>query len=326
MIEQEFMEEVRNSIADYMGGDTQVTLKTILKNNSVTLNGLLILEKGKNITPTIYLDRYYQQFENGREFSNIVYEIIGLYEKHKEGYGIDVEFFADYQQTQDKIVCKLVNYENNQELLKEIPYIRFLDLAIIFYCLIMSDNIGSAVILIYNRHMELWNVTLEELYEKAKSNTRKLLGCRIRRLADVLQESLIENMESDLPDLFEHCEEAGMTEGEKKEFVSGMVQHIFSDEGQMPMFVMSNQKQLNGAVCMIYPDILKDFAEEMERDLYIIPSSIHEVLLLPTVMENDADRLSEMVREVNATQVEADEVLANHIYFFSRMKQEVSVL
>lgn len=325
MMKQEFMEEVRKSIADYMGEGARVSLNNILKNNAVVLSGLTIMENGRNIAPTIYLDELYHQFEQGRDFSNIVYEIIQLYEKNKEGTDMNVDFFADYQKAGEKAVCKLVNYEQNRVFLEDVPYVRFLDLAIIFYCLVLNDSMGSAVIIINHKHLEMWGITLEELYEKAKENTRNLLGCRIKKLTDVLRESLIENMESDLSDLVMQCKEAGMSKEGTTAFITGMIDQICADE-DIAMFVLSNLRQLNGAVCIIYPDILEGFADEMEQDLYIIPSSIHEVLLLPAQEADAAERLSEMVREVNSTQVETDEVLANHVYFYSRCDKKVIAL
>ena len=96
-----------------------------------------------------------------------------------------------------------------------------------------------------------------------------------------------------------------------------------NDEDRIPMYVLSNRQKLQGAACMFYPDILKNFAEEKNSDLYILPSSIHEVILLPATEDMEKENLLEMVTEINKTQVQECDVLADSVYYYSRQSQQL---
>ena len=99
-----------------------------------------------------------------------------------------------------------------------------------------------------------------------------------------------------------------------------------NDEDRIPMYVLSNKQKLQGAACMFYPDILKNFAEEKNSDLYILPSSIHEVILLPAVGDLEKEGLLEMVTEINKTQVQECDVLADSVYYYNRKLQQLERL
>ena len=92
------------------------------------------------------------------------------------------------------------------------------------------------------------------------------------------------------------------------------------------MYVLSNKARVQGAACILYPGILKDFAAAIRSDFYILPSSIHEVILLPAQGEEDREALKQMVREVNASQVEREEVLSDSVYYFDREQNKLQVL
>ena len=89
------------------------------------------------------------------------------------------------------------------------------------------------------------------------------------------------------------------------------------DTGQT-LFVVTNEKKMNGAACIIYEGVLEKVGEMLGRDYYVLPSSIHETILLPAKDNTELDSLTQLVRTVNATQVKAEEVLSDHAYFYSR--------
>jgi len=326
MKQNDFFEKVRISIEEYMGDRAKVTLNEIIKNNAVKLNGLSILEDGRNISPTIYLNSFYERYSDGEKMEDIIVEVLELYQKSKPDSNMNIDFFTDYEAVQEIVLCKLISFDKNIELLQEIPYIRFLDLAIVFYCFLVNERIGSATIMVYNRHLKMWGTTTAALYKKAIENTRRLLGYQITGIEDVMREMLIENLRAKLTDTDDSDREESMSEDKINEFADTMLDSMKQEGGRMPMYVLSNQDKINGAACILYPDLLLEFAEGLGRDLYIIPSSIHEVILVPALEEQEHESLSKMVREVNSTQVEEEEVLADHVYFFSREVREVCLL
>lgn len=321
---EEFVQEIKDHVQEYVGDTAKVTEETVLKNNAVKLHGISIMPTEGNISPTIYLDGYYEHFEKGENLSDIILNIIERYEANKFEKKVNIDFFSDYKEVEKRVLCKLISYEMNEELLQEIPYVRYLDLAVIFYCTVLHDEIGSATILIYNRHMKLWNVEVEELYTAAQKNTRKLMGFQIRELEEIMTEMLVEGLRAELKQQ-EKEEIECPSKQELMDYVLPMLHSMCGEGQQVPMYVLSNLEKLNGASCILFKDVLNGFAEQIKLDFFIIPSSIHEVILVPAGEDEREDhlRLTQMVQEVNATQVEAEEVLANHVYYYSREKCEV---
>ena len=124
---KEFLKEIRRRIQEKVDGE--VRAETIKKNNSVNMDGLLIQEKGQNISPVIYLNPYYRSYLDGRDMERIADDIYRCYLKNKPADDFDISCFTDFEQVKSRIVYRLVNYEKNKPLLKEVPYRKYLDLA-----------------------------------------------------------------------------------------------------------------------------------------------------------------------------------------------------
>ena len=188
MTYQEFKENVTTVIQNRLGSNVKVTIQEIIKNNDTHYDGLTILSNQLNISPTIYLNFYFKQYLKGRSLEEICHGILSVYEENKPSGNIDISFFTNYEQVKKRIVFKLINYEQNKNLLQKIPHIKILDLAIIFNCLVDADETGNATILIYNQHLSLWNITKDDLYHLAMKNTPALLTYELRDMSDVLIE------------------------------------------------------------------------------------------------------------------------------------------
>ena len=164
---REYQTEMVSPICRY---EDIVTIQEIIKNNDTHYDGLTILSNQLNISPTIYLNFYFKQYLKGRSLEEICHDILSVYEENKPSGNIDISFFTNYEQVKKRIVFKLINYEQNKNLLQKIPHIKILDLAIIFNCLVDADETGNATILIYNQHLSLWNITKDDLYHLAMKN------------------------------------------------------------------------------------------------------------------------------------------------------------
>lgn len=289
------MERLEHDIPD----PKRISIQPVSKNNGIVLDGLTIMENDCNISPTLYLNYYYDSYSHGISFNDVYQSLLSDYHRHKPSQNIDPSFFTEFDNIRDKIAMKLIHYERNKELLEKVPHIRFLDLAIVFYCLIAMDfATGNATILIHHSHLKNWNITTTELFQIAKDNTQKILPEKLYDMNDVLYE------------------------------LSGRLTHpdpTVSRPSPYPMFVLTNETNLFGAACLLYKDLLKHFSEKSQTDFYILPSSIHEVILVPT-LENDCyGELSDMVREVNDSQLMDDEILSTHAYYYSRRKNEITM-
>lgn len=281
-----FKTTILNSLSAYYGDDYTLTIRSIPKNNQVLLDGLTIQEKNRNISPTIYLNPYYAKFQNGTSLFAIVEEIKNIYAMNRPTENVDVRFFTDFENVKDRICMKLVHYEKNRELLKGVPHIRYLDLAIVFYCLISLIPGESATIQIHSNHIRHWDVTPEDLLVLAKENTPKLLPYYLDDIFSIL---------TDLGDLLE-----------------------YSKKRTQPLFVLTNSEKLFGAAAILYPNLLSSIANRMERDFILFPSSIHEVLLLPVSKETPLSNYHSMITEINQTHLEPEEILSDHAYFYNR--------
>ena len=93
----------------------------------------------------------------------------------------------------------------------------------------------------------------------------------------------------------------------------------------MRMYVLSNQEKLYGAACMLYPEVLSAFGEICGRDFYVLPSSIHEVLLV-FAEEGKEKELKEIVTDMNRNHVAPEEVLSDSIYHYNTKKGSLCLL
>lgn len=284
---------VQREVEKRAGENYRVKLNDVMKNNGVVLRGITLMQDDSNISPTIYLNPYYDVYENGdTTLGTVIDEVIDTYERNKINRSIDMKFFLNYETVRSRIIFKLINTEKNRELLRDVPYIPFHDLSIVFQCLVSEERFGNASILIHNVHLQLWKVNARELYECALENTPLLQGYELADMNTVL-------------------EEMKALGGIDDEEIEDMQQEV-------PMYVLSNKSRINGASCILYKDILKDFAMVVDKDLYVLPSSIHEVILLPSDGTQESEQLKEMVREINQSQVEKEEVLSDSVYYYRR--------
>ena len=295
---KEFVEYIKMNAGYIAGEGGNITINHVIKNNGCEMDGLVIMEKGKDIAPTIYLDSFYELYTNGENIKNIIRQIEVIYEQNRNNVTFDVNILKHFDTIKDKIVYKVVNYRSNEKLLEQVPHKRILDLAVVFYCLLDNEYGRSATALIYNNNLKNWNVTIDDVYKAALKNTPDLLHSKISSMAA----------------LFEKC--GVNVDGEEVD----LKDYVPSD-----MYVLTNESKLNGAACILYENVLYDFAQKLGADLYILPSSVHEVILLPKLSMFEKDELVNMVKEVNTEGVAADEVLSDHVYEYNRTERLITM-
>lgn len=286
----EFKETIVAYMQEKLGPNVKVALQDIVKNNDTHLDGLTVFSDQTNISPTIYLNYYFKQYEKGAPIEEICEDVYQVYSNSKPKSNIDVSFFTQFEKVKERIVFKLVNFQKNQAMLANIPYIRFLDLAIIFNCLVEADSEGSATILIQNQHLALWHINKNDLYEIAKENTPKLLSYDITSMGEILNKVLFgDEDDSPLP----LC------------------------DSPVPMYVLSNHHRFNGSGCILYKGLLQTLAQKLCSSFYILPSSIHEVLLIPTTKTSASTlEFTSIVQDVNKTHLANEEYLSDSVYYY----------
>lgn len=303
MTYEEFKYQIISKLEEKFSSDTSITIQQISHNNNISEDALTILEPHLNISPTIYLVSYFEQLQNGTSFSSIFHQICNYYQEHRSSHGIDTSFFTCFDKISSRIVYKLIHQKKNQKLLNEIPWIPYLDLAITFYCLLSSSPFENASVLIYNNHLDYWHISTEELLSFAQKNTPFLLSSCCNSLAELL-----------LP----VTEQVPLTQKEN-------TRNALASSPYVPMYVLTNQQRFLGACCILYDNVLKDIAQHLNCDLYILPSSIHEVIIVPATITESVHTLSQMVCEINQSEVSEEEILSDHIYYYHLNTNTVSM-
>lgn len=301
----EFAEKVRDAVEKKLGESYRVEVRKIKKNNGIVLHGLLILTDRRNVIPTLYLEPFWEAYESGTTFAEIVRKLIKIYCEDIPKTDIDMDFFQCFDEVRERICYRLIRQEGNEELLKEIPHILFLDLAICFFYAYNGDILGEGAILIRDSHVELWQTDTKELLKLAQNNTPVLFPWRYSPMEQVLQEMMTEEAYS-----------AGLSDAEEREL-------LFEE---LSIWILSNQKRVYGASCILYPGLLKQLAEQEESGFYILPSSIHEVILLQDKGLESPEKLREMIAEVNRTQVAPEEVLSDNLYYYDIREKRVRII
>ncbi len=294
---KEFAHAVEKQMNQRMTGGVKAGLHTAVKNNGKERTGVLIETPGVNISPTIYLEEYYESYLEGRPLGYIVGELIEFYENIKKEESWDCDRILTYDGVKDRIVFKLINTAKNRKFLSTVPHRMFLDLSIVFYVLFEATGESTAVMAVSNNHARQWNVGTETLWQDAIKNARKLLPAEMMTMDYALKEMLGKG-----------CGQMPETEN----LLSG------AGKERDGMYVLSNSLRNYGAACIAYPHIMEDVGEILQGDYYILPSSIHEVVIVPYTREISRKEMDDMVKDINETQVAEEEVLSNHVYLYER--------
>lgn len=299
MVYETFLNQITSHIQHVLSDRCTVHLEQVRKNNGLVLDGICIRTPDEPVAPTIYLNSYYEAYQNGHSLAEIYDRILDAYKNRGSFSNLDIRFFQDFSNLEDKIIFRLINAHSNQELLKTIPSLPYLDLAVVF-CIYLTDdaNTRQMTALIRNSHLTIWGVSISRLEQCAEKNTPRLFLPSIKSLNEML-----ENISPESP----------VSESEKPVC-------------ERPFYVLTSQNNLYGAACMRYPGVLKDFADRQNTDLLILPSSIHEVLLTADSPDTDYELLSNMVLEINQSEVSVEDRLSNQIYRYSRRDDCVSIV
>ena len=289
---EEFMAWVKENITSKDWKEiSQIEISVVKKNNGVSATGLFIRENGQDVSPILYLDDYYIHYQNGELLENVIRNIRADYDKKVQMAAVKIPNLQEFENIRGRVIYRLVNYEKNKEILEDCPHIRLYDLAVTFRWVARIDDVGVSTSLITNKQVKEWGVSVNDLVLTARQNTPRLFPAQIIDMEEKL---------------------------------AGMVSYILYPSA-IPMYILTNEQELNGASALLYGDILKDFANKKGADMYILPSSIHEVIMIPADRIDDPKKLSSMVHEANTTVVSTGDVLSDSVYYYDRKKDQILV-
>ncbi len=307
---QEFAQRVEADLPQHLPEEldgSEVSLMNTEKNNGQIRTGVSIKPQGVNVSPTVYLEECYKSYLQGEDMVQILTRLGESVRDSMPAEELLQKFQMNrYEYVKDFITCSIINKKANSSLLKKVPHKNIEDLSIIYQ--VEHDIPGGEMhAKITNQMLEQWNISKGELYGTALENMQRIKPPVFKRMGDI-----IINM------IGEEAEEQGLNL-----FVD---EEAFRNLPEDQMYVLTNGSKSFGASSILYPDVLQKIGECLQDDFHILPSSIHELIIVPKSRSLEARELGEMVREINATQVEPEEVLSDRAYEYNREARKLSQL
>ena len=294
---EEFAKKVQEEIKDYLPekyADSTVDLHEVIKNNDTKLHALTVSSPEGNVAPTIYLEQYYGDYRDGHEFDEVMEEIAQVRINHEVGRDMDVTILSDYEKVKENIIPRLVNLEQNKELLADRPYTVMDDLAVTYHVFLGEHEGGTMSAPVTNAMLSMYGVDVATIHEQAVANLNEVTPSVFKSMGQVMMEMMGDDFPAEL---------------------------MPPDDGLM--YVLSNKDKLHGASALLDEKMMQKVSERMNGDFYILPSSVHETIIIPKNAEMDRETLEGMVRDVNATQVAPDERLSDHVYVYDSKAREI---
>lgn len=288
---KDFINEIKLKLEPALGNEHSVLLRKVPQNNMGLKDAIYIMDGNDPTIQVIYLDQLYNQYKNGCNIGEIVNQIVRTYHIHHLSISFDFDDLRNYNSIRTKIAYKLINAESNKELLTVIPHMIVMDLAMVFYIHLEANEKILTSAMITNQHMHFWEVSLNQLREDALRNTPKLYPPVTKHINKILSED------------------------------PAFKTMLDSNDSLLPVFSLSNDLGINGASCMLYPDIMKRYADMMETDIIIVPLSLNWVFFLPA----DAISYDEVRSIMTKSYIPKEMRLSDKIYLYSRENKILSI-
>lgn len=261
-------------IEERLEKEVNFTIKKIVKNNDITLNGIVFADR--NISAVVYIEDLFNAYNNGKTIDEVIDMAINILNNNNESF--DFTNFTNFDNIKDKLSLRLINAEKNKEVIKTCPYKEYLDFA-----LIININVeNNGVVKVNNALLNRWNKSFDEVFEIALNSTKPV----IKSVAKILG--------LDVEDI---------------------------------MYMITNENSCFGSAAMLYNnnEPLKELAEKFDNDLYIFPSSVHEIIVTPVISDN-SDYLHSMAKNINNTIVSGSDYLSDNVYKYDRKTNKISIV
>lgn len=304
---EDFIYEVCGRLKDRLGEDYIVYPEEVIKSNDTIMKGVMITNNkvSTRTVPIIYLDEYYKKYKSTNDIDGCVESIIKMYKEatHKNMDEMIIDVF-DWNKVSSRIYPIIMSKKMNNKLLKNLAYTTYLDLVVCYTIRLneLAQDIDEAIVSIRVRDdmLERWDINIEELHNKALENM-KYDGYNIKSMATVIKE-LMFNCDGNCDCTIEEIENV-----------------------ESEMYVLTNRSKIRGATGILNQELLEQFAEQGDSNFYILPSSVHEVILLIEEESMDVGELNEMVRQINEDQVHREDVLEEHVYYYNREQRKIEM-
>lgn len=285
---EDFVGYIQVKVREELGEEVQLQLHKVEKNNAVMLDGLSVCRKESMLAPMIYLNDLYQEYQKGRTMPQILEYVLGICGEYGKEQNFSAEDYLDYEKVKSHLACKLINRKKNERLLEKVPWRPFLDLAEVVYYKVEDEKLGSGTILVHKKHCRSWGVTEQELFRQAREAMQETAPVSFVRIGELLEgDDALQN--------------------------------------QAPMYVLTNHSHLYGADYMICDSILAEIGKILRQNYWILPSSIHECIIVPAEAGMEWKELKNMVQSVNEQEVAPEDYLSDEVYYYQILMHRLTI-
>jgi len=301
----EFYDYVQRNLPEYLPeqlAGASVKLREQVKNYDEELTGVMVSLPGEQVTPVIYLGGCYERYAEGANLDDVLRDLAQAVTDARTQSAMvgDPEAIMDFDFAKDKLQVRLFDTEANQKRLEPLVHHCLGDLTCA-YSIVLSESQGNAMsVMVTPQIMEAWGVTKRQVHEAAMEADLER-GVTLNAIGELI-DSMLTGQEPD-----NYISPEALADGIRPDF-----------EGMgMALMCLSNGSRLNGASMIINPEVQANIAQVLGGNYYMLPSSIHEVLVLPdTVGGPKAAELGAMVKEINETQVAPQDRLSDKVQYY----------
>lgn len=299
---EEFTNVVLKEIRKMAKEKFEVTTVTKMKNNGIRCTGISVRAKNSNSGLCVFLDELYKKYQDGcMDQHDIADEIYKQIMEHQNDCDdMDIVNISEWEQVKVHVYAKLINAEKNKEQLSTLPHRMFLDLAVVYY-LVACDfvNQGIGTVLIHNGLMMTWEQCEETLYQTA-----------------------CENMRTDGNPVFGSMKNILRSVAPEKAY-------LWESEGfslDIGAYILTNGRKHYGASEILDRSTLREIADNIGDHFIVLPSSVHEVIIIASCQNSNYTELADMVREINATEVSVEDYLSDHVYVYTGSEEALEIV
>lgn len=308
---EQFAKEVAQEIKKYLPEeyrDIECEAEKKLHNNGIYMNGVTFKNDRGSISPTIFMEYYFDIYNSTGSMDKVMEKIASLATEYLEVDSRGFDDITDFEAIKDSLSPMLINTRENLAMLQELPHMRIEDLSLI--CRIdvrVADEVGG--VNVTEAHLKEWGIGKEQLFKQLSENMQKQ-GDYILQDVGSYAEQIIGFGVSDrnllkVPD----------------DYFTGRDEQRASGQGDM--YVLSNRGNVRGAAAIVCPGVMEKVSRLFPEGFYILPSSIHECMVLPKNDRVSLVNLKDLVRDVNRTKVKKEEILSDNVYEYDRERGKV---
>ena len=289
--QKQFAKELKETIKKLIGEEYKVEIYRTEKVNIEKVHALVIFNSEDKVSPTFYIEKFYKKYQQGKAtIQEMAESIVHTYQCNTNLFRLQKDF-NNGEWMKEHLFLQLINSSKNRKLLQNSVYMDFGEFALVLYVMVSNDEEGLYKLKVTTDMCQRFGWNEKDILNYALENTMHLFPYNVSTLHELLQKAV--NSIGIFPDM-----------------------NIPKVPGAPEITVLTNNVCVNGATAIFYPGVLKEIAEKRGTSLFLLPSSIHEFI----IMEDDGicnpEELKYMVQEVNGSAVPPEEVLSDDIYYY----------